>query len=92
MTRGHQCDFDCLRAILRLPRAYAGMMGSRRRTVIMRQQLLQEGIPEEDLNELRAPIGLPIGSQTPARADRSADRITDAGGDRSFDSGRNYCT
>ncbi len=65
VTRGHQCDFDCLRAILRLPRAYAGMMGSRRRTVIMRQQLLQEGIPEEDLDELRAPIGLPIGSQTP---------------------------
>ena len=65
VTRGHQYDLDCLRTILRLPRAYAGMMGSRRRTVIMKQQLLQEGIPAKDLDGLHAPIGLPIGSQTP---------------------------
>ena len=39
VTRGHRYDTDCLRTILGKPRAYVGMMGSKRRTAIVKDQL-----------------------------------------------------
>lgn len=65
MTREHAYDVDCLRLILRKPRAYAGMMGSRSRAELIRSQLLAEGFDAEAVEQVRMPIGLPIGSRTP---------------------------
>lgn len=65
VTRGHRYDMDCLRAVLRKPHAYIGMMGSRRRVGIIRQQLLAEGFDPALIDAVRAPIGLSIGAETP---------------------------
>lgn len=66
MTREHAYDVDCLRHILRKPCAYAGMMGSRSRTAQIRQRMLEEGFDAETVQAVHMPIGMPIGSRTPA--------------------------
>ena len=64
LTREHQYDELCLRAILQKDFAYAGVMGSRRRTELLRQKLIAEGISAEVVARLHAPIGLDIGAET----------------------------
>ena len=49
VTRGHRYDTDCLRTILGKPGAYVGMMGSKRRTAIVKDQLEAEGFEREVL-------------------------------------------
>ena len=41
------------------------MLGSRRKTLMIYQRLLQDGIPIERLRQVHAPIGLDIGALTP---------------------------
>ncbi|MDO4961820.1 MAG: XdhC family protein [Eubacteriales bacterium] len=65
MTRGHNFDIECMRAILAVPNAYVGLMGSRGRCAKMRADLISEGYPEEAVNAVHAPIGLKIGAQSP---------------------------
>jgi xanthine dehydrogenase accessory factor len=68
VTRGHRYDYECLRLLLRenpLP-TYLGMIGSRRRVRATFHQLLEEGVPRERLDRIRAPIGLDVGAETPA--------------------------
>lgn len=65
VTRGHRYDTDCLRSVLGKKHAYAGMMGSRRRVAIVKQQLEEEGISHGLLEAVHTPIGLKIGAQTP---------------------------
>ena len=64
LTREHQYDAICLKAILQKDFAYAGVMGSRRRTELLRQKLIAEGISAEVVARLHAPIGLDIGAET----------------------------
>ena len=66
VTRGHKHDEDCLRAILSgIPPYYTGMIGSRRRTAIVRQQMKREGFDADRIDALHSPIGLAIGAVTP---------------------------
>jgi xanthine dehydrogenase accessory factor len=65
VTRGHRWDEDCLRRILEKKSAYIGMMGSRKRVAIVRNRLEEEGYAKEALEAVHAPIGLPIGAETP---------------------------
>ena len=65
MTRGHRYDTECLEAILRKPYAYVGMMGSRRRVAIVKDQLEAKGVCREALDGVHTPIGLKIGAETP---------------------------
>ncbi len=66
LTRGHRFDAECLRAILsgKEP-GYFGMIGSRRRVGIVKEQLAEEGFSREALSRLHSPIGLDIGGITP---------------------------
>ncbi len=67
ITRGHQHDVTCLRAVLGSPAAYIGMIGSRRRVRGVFELLEQEeGVPRDLLDRVHAPIGLDIGAKTPA--------------------------
>lgn len=66
MTRGHQNDYEVQRAILKTPARYIGVIGSRTKIAGVRERLKGDGFTEEDLARIIAPIGIPIGSQTPA--------------------------
>jgi xanthine dehydrogenase accessory factor len=65
VTRGHRHDFNCLKQVLNYNTAYTGMIGSRRRVKIVKEQLLQECYPAELIKKVNAPIGLEIGAVTP---------------------------
>ncbi len=65
VTRGHRYDTECLECILRKRHAYVGMMGSRRRVAIVKDQLHQKGVSRELLDSVHTPIGLKIGAETP---------------------------
>lgn len=64
MTREHQYDALCLQVIMQKESAYVGVMGSRRRTELLRQKLLEQGISQATVDRLHAPIGLAIGAET----------------------------
>ncbi len=66
MTQGHTADWICLKEILRLPHAYLGLMGSRRKIASTREMLRQEGFGETALDGVHTPIGISIGAETPA--------------------------
>ena len=66
MTRGHRFDLECLKEIYKRTFAYAGMMGSRKRSVLVRKDLEESGYTKEQVQKLHSPIGLAIGAQTPA--------------------------
>ena len=65
VTRGHNEDEECMRAVLDARPDYVGMIGSRRRTNIVLGRLRETGVDEEILKEVRAPVGLDIGAVTP---------------------------
>lgn len=66
LTSGHSSDRICLKQALLMPNAYVGMIGSRRKNAAVMDALRAEGIPEEALAAVHAPIGLDIGARTPA--------------------------
>jgi xanthine dehydrogenase accessory factor len=47
------------------PNAYIGMMGSKRRVRMVKEQLKDTGITSELLDKVHTPIGLSIGAETP---------------------------
>lgn len=65
VTRGHQGDALCARQILKRPYTYFGMIGSRTKVKLTRDMLLSEGFEEKQIDSIHAPIGLPIGGETP---------------------------
>ena len=44
---------------------YIGMIGSRRKVALLWKKLRERGATEESLARVRAPIGLPIGADSP---------------------------
>ena len=66
LTHDRKLDVPALRAALASPAGYIGAMGSRRTTEARAAALREEGVNEEELARIRAPIGLDIGSRTPA--------------------------
>jgi xanthine dehydrogenase accessory factor len=65
LTHDAKFDVPVLKAALATPAGYVGAMGSRRTTEQRNERLRAEGVSEEDLARVHAPIGLPIASQTP---------------------------
>ena len=64
-TRGHNHDGDALRACIGSGADYIGMMGSRHKVQVMRNQFLEEGwATPEQWSAIHAPVGLDIGSKT----------------------------
>lgn len=64
-TRGHRYDDMALESALNTRARYIGLMGSRRKTLMIYQRLLEQGISLERLRQVRSPIGLDIGALTP---------------------------
>lgn len=65
MTHGHVHDQHVLEQCLGKPCRYLGMMGSSRKVASTFKSLEARGYTAAELARVHAPIGLPIGSQTP---------------------------
>ena len=65
LTHDQKFDVPALQAALRTPAGYIGAMGSRNTTDRRRAALLAEGVTEEELARVHAPIGLSLGGKTP---------------------------
>lgn len=66
LTHDPRIDDMALMEALTQPLFYVGALGSNRTTIKRRERLLQLGLTEEQLARLHAPVGLDIGSKTPA--------------------------
>jgi xanthine dehydrogenase accessory factor len=66
ITRGHQYDEPCLREVIHSKAKYIGMIGSKRRVKACFIRFRDEdGIPEELLKRVYAPIGIDIRAESP---------------------------
>jgi xanthine dehydrogenase accessory factor len=64
-TRGHNHDFDALRAALRTDAEYIALLGSARKKSFILKTLETEGFSQHDISRVVTPAGLPIGSVSP---------------------------
>lgn len=65
VTRGHAHDRTVLGQALKTKARYIGMIGSRRKIALTFQALVSAGFSRTDIERVHAPIGLPIGGETP---------------------------
>jgi xanthine dehydrogenase accessory factor len=65
LTHEERFDVPALKAALASPAGYIGAMGARRTTERRAERLRAEGVTEDELARIHAPIGLDIGSRTP---------------------------
>jgi xanthine dehydrogenase accessory factor len=60
---GH--EIAALRRFLSLGPAYMGLLGSRNKAAEHKRRLIAEGFTEDEVEKIKAPIGLDIGAETP---------------------------
>jgi len=65
VTRGHASDYDILRVLVEKPLAYLGMIGSKNKVALTFQRLRKEGVSQEDIDKIYAPVGLAIDDGSP---------------------------
>jgi xanthine dehydrogenase accessory factor len=65
-TRGHKLDADCVLAAVQTNAQYIGLLGSRRKTVLIEKMLREQGIVDDRIAVIHAPVGLDLGGRTPA--------------------------
>lgn len=65
-TRGHKLDAQCLRGAIQTRARYVGLLGSKRKTILIERMLREEGLAEERIRSVHAPVGLDLGGRTPA--------------------------
>jgi xanthine dehydrogenase accessory factor len=65
ISRGHRHDQTLLRQALNTGAGYIGMIGSRGKRDKIYHNLLDEGVLQENLNKVHAPIGMAIKAETP---------------------------
>ena len=64
-TRGHKLDDKALLEAARSKAGYLGLLGSRRKAIMIFRNLFRAGVPEQRIAEVRAPVGLDLGGRTP---------------------------
>jgi xanthine dehydrogenase accessory factor len=64
VTRGHSHDEEALFHLAPRPSRYLGMIGSKRKIRLIKDDLLAAGISPDALARVHAPIGIDIGSQS----------------------------
>lgn len=65
LTHDPKFDVPAVIAALRTDAGYLGAMGSRRTTEDRNRRLREEGVTEQELERVLAPIGLDLGARTP---------------------------
>ncbi|MDR0638882.1 MAG: XdhC/CoxI family protein [Spirochaetaceae bacterium] len=68
LTHGHQSDYEAVSFALESPARYIGLIGSKRKIAFVEGRLKAAGFTDAQIHAPRvhAPIGLDIGSETPA--------------------------
>jgi xanthine dehydrogenase accessory factor len=64
VTRGHNHDEEALSLLIDRGARYVGLIGSRRKIKLIFDDLRAQGVSAESLEEVYAPLGIDIGSQT----------------------------
>ncbi len=64
-TRGHRYDNVALEAAALTPAKYVGLLGSKRKTILIYEDLIRTGLPIERIREIRSPVGLDVRGRTP---------------------------
>ena len=64
-TRGHNLDDAATLSASRTAADYIGLVGSIRKSILIFEELLAEGVSYDRVASIRAPIGLDIGARTP---------------------------
>jgi xanthine dehydrogenase accessory factor len=65
VTRGHRNDGQTLAACVASKARYIGMIGSQRKSLLIKKELVESGrATQQQLDQVRSPIGLDIGAQT----------------------------
>ena len=65
VTRGVEVDLKGLPPLLATATPYIGLIGSKRRWAHCQEKLLEAGIPQEQIDRVKSPIGLMINAETP---------------------------
>lgn len=65
MTLGYKSDEAVIRRLLDKDFKYFGVLGSKAKMATLMKSLKNEGLPANQLDKIRTPIGLPINSRTP---------------------------
>ncbi len=65
VTRGHQGDYQILREALKQKTKYVGMIGSRTKNQMIFDKLREEGVSQDLIDRVYAPIGERIYAETP---------------------------
>lgn len=66
MTPHHEFDRELASRCIAKPWRWLGVMASKRKAEAIRRHLLAQGAPPEQVARLRSPVGIEIGSETPA--------------------------
>ena len=64
-TRGHRFDDVALEAAARTKASYVALLGSKRKAILIFEELIKKNIPLDRLTSIRSPAGLDIGARTP---------------------------
>jgi xanthine dehydrogenase accessory factor len=64
-TRGHRNDALILERVAPSAAGYVGLLGSRRKKIVVTKGLTAAGVPAKSLRRVRVPVGLAIGAVTP---------------------------
>ncbi|NOX37912.1 MAG: XdhC family protein [Calditrichaeota bacterium] len=64
-TRGHRYDDRAVQAAVATPARYIGVLGSKRKILMILRHLRDDGTPASRLENVYAPVGLDIGALTP---------------------------
>lgn len=66
LSHDYKYDLPVLRAVLASDAAYVGLLGSARRGKAMLEFLAEQGVPPDQLQRVRVPVGLDIGARSAA--------------------------
>jgi len=64
VSRSVDIDVDAIPRLLETPARYIGVMGSERRWITTKQQLVDSGLDEAALDRIHIPVGIELGAET----------------------------
>ncbi len=66
LTHKHAHDFEVLEQCIKQPHCYVGMIGSKKKVATCMKQLREQGVGDDVIDSIHAPVGIDIAANTPA--------------------------